>query len=75
MSTPTSPTRTQLMQQHVAARQRRDAAQLGSEDYRLACEEIARIEVAIAAAEEPAPTAAGAPAAEEPAPAPGAAAA
>ena len=57
MSTPTSATRTQLMAEHVLARQKRDIAPLGSEEYRLACEEIARIEVAIAAAEEPSPQA------------------
>ncbi len=57
MSTPTSAARTQLMEQHVVARQKRDTAPLGSEEYRLACEEIARIEVAIAAAEEPSPPA------------------
>ncbi len=61
MSTPVSPTRTRLMEQHVEARRQRDAAPLGSDDYRKACEEIARIEVAIAAAEEP--SAAGTPAA------------
>ena len=57
MSTPTSATRTRLMEQHVEARRQRDMAPLGSDAYRLACEEIARIEVAIAAAEEPAPVA------------------
>jgi len=55
MSTPTSPTRTRLMAEHVIARQKRDSAPLGSEEYRLACEEIARIEVAIATAEEAVP--------------------
>jgi len=59
MSTPTSATRSRLMAEHVVARQQRDSAPLGSEEYRLACEEIARIEVAIATAEEPAPQAAG----------------
>jgi hypothetical protein len=54
MSTPTSPTRTRLMEQHVEARRKRDAAALDSEGFRLASEEIARIEIAIAAAEEPA---------------------
>ena len=57
MSTPTSATRSRLMAEHVVARQQRDSAALGSEEYRLACEEIARIEVAIATAEEPAPQA------------------
>jgi len=41
------------MAQHAEARHRRDAAELDSSDYRAACEEIARIEVAIALAEEP----------------------
>jgi hypothetical protein len=62
MSTPVSPTRTRLMEQHVEARRKRDAAPLGSDAYREACEEIARIEVAIAAAEEPAPGLTAAPA-------------
>jgi len=48
--------RTTLMQQHVAARARRDAAPLGSDDYRAAAEEVTRIEVAIAAMEEPKPS-------------------
>jgi len=48
------------MEQHVEARRQRDSAPLGSDAYRLACEEIARVEVAIAAAEEPAPVAASA---------------
>jgi hypothetical protein len=48
--------RSVLMEQHVAARARRDAAPLGSDDYRAAAEEIARIEVAIAAIEEPPPS-------------------
>lgn len=42
-----------LMRRHVEARARRDAAPLGSDAFREAAEEIARIEVAIAAAEEP----------------------
>lgn len=58
MSTPISPTRTRLMEQHIEARRKRDAAVLDSEEFRSASEEIARIEVAIAAAEEPAPKAA-----------------
>lgn len=45
--------RAELMAQHVAARLRRDAAELDSAEYRAACEDVARIEVAIAAAEEP----------------------
>jgi hypothetical protein len=57
MSTPSSAIRSQLMVEHVEARQRRDAAALGSDEYRVACEDIARIEVAIAASEEPSPAA------------------
>jgi hypothetical protein len=45
---PSTP-RAALMTDHVAARSRRDRADLGSSDYREACLEIARIEVAIAA--------------------------
>jgi hypothetical protein len=45
-----------LMEQHVAARARREAAALGSDEYRAAAEEVARIEVAIAAMEEPKPS-------------------
>ncbi|HUR16241.1 MAG TPA: hypothetical protein VMZ33_03050 [Candidatus Limnocylindrales bacterium] len=41
------------MEQHRAARARRDSAQLGSDDFRAAAEEIARIEVEIARREEP----------------------
>jgi len=41
-------TRDELLAEHVAARQRRNAADLGSEAYREACAEIARIEVEIA---------------------------
>jgi len=51
------PTREALMREHAAARQRRDAAQLGSDEFRRAAEEVARIEVAIAALEEPPPVA------------------
>ena len=54
MSTPRSQLRTELMAQHVEARQRRDTAELDSPEYRAACEDVARIEVAIALAEEPA---------------------
>ena len=39
---------------HVAARKRRDASPLGSDEYRAAAEEVARIEVQIARIEEPA---------------------
>ena len=52
MTTPPSP-RAELMAQHVAARRRRDEAPLDSPEYRAACEDVARVEVAIAAAEEP----------------------
>ncbi len=46
-------TRAALMAEHVQARARRDAAALGSDEYRAACEEVGAIEVRIAAAEEP----------------------
>lgn len=52
MTTPRSP-RPELMAQHAEARRRRDTAELDSAEYRAACEEVARIEVAIALAEEP----------------------
>jgi hypothetical protein len=42
-----------LLEQHKAARARRDAAPLGSDPYRAAAEEIARIEVQINGLEEP----------------------
>jgi transcription elongation GreA/GreB family factor len=42
---------------HAAARRRREAAALGSDEYRAAAEEIARIEVQIARIEEPPPPA------------------
>jgi transcription elongation GreA/GreB family factor len=48
--------RSSLMEKHVAARARRDAAALGSDEYREAAEEVGRIEVAIAKLEEPPPT-------------------
>ena len=51
--TPGTPDRSDLMAQHVAARERRDAAALGTDEFRLASEEVARIEIAIAALEEP----------------------
>ncbi len=51
----TDQARVGLMSQHVAARRRRDAAPLDSAGYREASEEVARIEIAIAAAEEPTP--------------------
>jgi hypothetical protein len=45
-------TRAELMEQHAAARQRRNKAILGSDDYRAAAEDVARIEIAIAQLEE-----------------------
>ncbi len=45
--TPSSP-RDELMLEWRAARARRDAAELGSEPYREACEDIARLEIEIA---------------------------
>jgi hypothetical protein len=48
-------TREALMVRHAAARLRRDSAPLGSDDYRAAAEEIARIEIAIAALVEQRP--------------------
>jgi hypothetical protein len=50
-------TRAELMSLHAAARARRDASPLGSDSYRAAAEEIARIEVQIARIEEPPPPA------------------
>jgi hypothetical protein len=47
------PDRSALMQQHAAAKARRDAAPLGTDEFRAAAEEVARIEVAIAELEEP----------------------
>lgn len=47
--------RTSLMSRHAEARARRDAAPLDSPAYRQASEDVASIEIAIAAAEEPAP--------------------
>ena len=43
------------MARHAEARARRDGAALGSDAYREAAEEIARIEIEIAAREEPPP--------------------
>lgn len=45
--------RSALMASHTAAKRRRDAAPLDSAEYRDACEEVARIEIQIAALEEP----------------------
>ena len=47
--------RSSLMHKHAAARKRRDAAPLGSDEFRSAAEDIAKIEVAIARLEEPPP--------------------
>lgn len=44
-----------LMDQHRAARERREQAALGSDAYREAADEVARIEIAIAQLEEPPP--------------------
>lgn len=49
--------RSDLMRQHREARARREAAPLGSDAYRAASEDVTRIEVAIAALEEPPPDA------------------
>ncbi len=64
MNTPSNPSgsRADFMVRHVEARRRRDAAPLVSAEYRAACEEIASIEVAIAALEEPQATSPAAPA-------------
>ncbi|CAN5822404.1 hypothetical protein BH24CHL6_BH24CHL6_02210 [soil metagenome] len=48
-------TRGELMKQHIMACRRRDSAELDSEDFRAAAEEVARIEIAIAQLEEPPP--------------------
>ena len=48
-----APDRSALMERHAAARARRDAAPLESDEYRAAAEEVGRIEVAIAKLEEP----------------------
>jgi hypothetical protein len=45
--------RDDLLVKHRAARARREAAALGSDDYRAAAEEIATIEVQINRLEEP----------------------
>jgi hypothetical protein len=49
--------RSDLMARHAEARARRDGAALGSDAYREAAEEVARIEIEIAAREEPPPPA------------------
>jgi len=48
-------TRAELMELHAAARRRREQAELGSDDFRDAAEELARIEIQIASVEEPPP--------------------
>jgi hypothetical protein len=48
-----SDARRELMQRHAAARATRDAAPLGSDAFRAAAEEVARIEIEIASREEP----------------------
>jgi hypothetical protein len=50
-------TRAELELLHQAARRRRAAASLGSDEYRAAVDEIWRIEVRIASVEEASPTA------------------
>jgi hypothetical protein len=58
MSTPGSPVpahRTELLAQHADAKRRREAAALGSDEFRAASEDVARVEIAIAASEEPTP--------------------
>lgn len=49
----TTDARSELMRQHADARATRDASQLGSDDFRAAAEEVARIEIEIALLEEP----------------------
>lgn len=48
-----STTREELMEAHRAARELRDTAPLGSDAFRDAAEEVARIEIAISELEEP----------------------
>lgn len=47
--------RDELLERHRAARARREAAALGSDEYRAAAQEIATIEVQINRLEEPDP--------------------
>jgi hypothetical protein len=47
--------RADLMTLHAAAKRRRDSAKLGSDEFARAAEEVARIEVEIAAREEAPP--------------------
>jgi hypothetical protein len=50
---PPSPSdRGDLIEQHAEAKRRRDAAALGSDEFAAAAQEVARIEVEIAAREE-----------------------
>jgi hypothetical protein len=50
---PPSPNdRSELMNRHAEAKRRRDAAALGSDEFSAAAQEVARIEVEIAAREE-----------------------
>jgi hypothetical protein len=53
----TGRSRQRLMERHARQRARRDAAPLGSDEFRAAAEELARIEISIARLEEPAPAA------------------
>lgn len=50
---PPPSSRAELMEKHRAACRRRDAAALGSADFRAAAEEVAQIEIEIARLEEP----------------------
>jgi hypothetical protein len=59
VSKPLPRTRAELIELHMAARRRRAAAPLGSEEYRVACEEVAAIEIRIAEIEQPAQAPAG----------------
>lgn len=45
--------RESLLARHAAARRRRDAAPLGSAEFRAAADEVAEIEIAIAELEQP----------------------
>ena len=45
---PLQASRAELLARHAAARERRNAAALGSQEFQAACEEIAGIEVEIA---------------------------
>lgn len=56
-ATAAAPDRSAFMAEHAAAKRRREAAPLGTDAFRLACEDVARIEVAIAQLEESPPSA------------------